>query len=62
MVLLCVTGQIGLNLNSLSLIIARYFICVIYSFVKKYFSDELLFGKALCSLIQRRRYRSCSLS
>ena len=62
MIFLCVTGQIGLNLNSLSLIISQYFICIVYSFVKKYFSHELLFGKALYSLIQRRRYKSCSLN
>lgn len=48
---LCVIGQIDLNLN---IFYSRYLICIVYSFNKEYLLDELLFGKALCTLIQGR--------
>lgn len=56
---MCVIGQIGLNLSSLLLFLE---ICISYSFIKKYLLEELLFGMAVCTLIQRKRYRSYSES
>lgn len=53
MISLCAIDQVDLNLNFF-LIISRYLICIVYSFNKEYLLDELLFGKALCTLIQGR--------